>query len=142
MNVTIWTILAAALATYLTRVGGHLVLSRFQKLDPRVEAALDAVPAAVMTASVVSGMPILLSTVSRPLKAMPMSRLSVFSRTGVRALRLWSRSSGGTFPAMLVNALSEPAKKRLSSRRRESVPACSTRIVVAPASSCHPATPR
>ena len=45
-------IVALGLGTYATRVGGHLVLSRFQKLDPRVEAALDAVPAAVMTAIV------------------------------------------------------------------------------------------
>lgn len=39
-------------ATYLTRIGGHLVLSRFERLNPRFEAALDAVPAAVMTAIV------------------------------------------------------------------------------------------
>ena len=42
-------ILASALVTYATRVGGHLVLSRFHRLHPRVEAALEAVPAAVMT---------------------------------------------------------------------------------------------
>lgn len=46
---TIWVILAGALATYLTRIGGHLVVSRFHRLHPRVEAALDAVPAAVLT---------------------------------------------------------------------------------------------
>ena len=46
-------ILLAAAATYATRVGGHLVVSRFDRLDPRVEAALDAVPAAVLTAIVV-----------------------------------------------------------------------------------------
>jgi len=45
-------IVALGLGTYATRVGGHLVLSRFERLDPRVEAALDAVPAAVMTAIV------------------------------------------------------------------------------------------
>ena len=45
-------ILALALATYGTRVAGHLILSRFERLDPRVEAALDAVPAAVITALV------------------------------------------------------------------------------------------
>lgn len=43
-----WIIVAGALATYLTRVGGHLVLSRFQHIPPRVSAALDAVPAAVL----------------------------------------------------------------------------------------------
>ena len=45
-------IVALGLATYATRIGGHLVLSRFDRLHPRVEAALDAVPAAVMTAIV------------------------------------------------------------------------------------------
>ena len=45
-------IVALGLATYATRIGGHLVLSRFERLDPRIEAALDAVPAAVMTAIV------------------------------------------------------------------------------------------
>ncbi|MEM9733538.1 MAG: AzlD domain-containing protein [Pseudomonadota bacterium] len=42
----------AALATYATRVGGHLVLSRFGRINHRVEAALDAVPTAVLTALV------------------------------------------------------------------------------------------
>ena len=45
-------IAVAALATYATRVGGHLVVARFRRLDPRVEAALDAVPVAVLTAIV------------------------------------------------------------------------------------------
>lgn len=45
-------IVLLGLATYATRVGGYLVLSRFEKIDPRVEAALDAVPAAVLTALV------------------------------------------------------------------------------------------
>lgn len=49
MNTTILIILAAAIATYLTRVGGHLVLSRFETVHPRVDAALNAVPAAVLT---------------------------------------------------------------------------------------------
>ena len=48
-----FTIIAAALATYLTRVGGHLLLLGFGKLNPRAEAALDAVPVAVLTAIVV-----------------------------------------------------------------------------------------
>lgn len=41
--------MAGGLATYLTRIGGHLVLSRFERIAPRVEAALNAVPAAVLT---------------------------------------------------------------------------------------------
>ncbi|MCO5065405.1 MAG: AzlD family protein [Rhizobiaceae bacterium] len=50
MNSTVWIILASALATYLTRVGGNLVLSRFETVHPRIEGALNAVPAAVLTA--------------------------------------------------------------------------------------------
>ena len=49
MSTTIWIILVGAVATYLTRIGGHMVLSRFERIHPRVEAALDAVPAAVLT---------------------------------------------------------------------------------------------
>jgi uncharacterized membrane protein len=45
-------ILSLGVATYATRVAGHLVLSRFERLNPRVEAALDAVPIAVITALV------------------------------------------------------------------------------------------
>lgn len=44
-----WIIIAGAVMTYLTRIGGHLVLSRFDRIHPRVEAGLDAVPAAVLT---------------------------------------------------------------------------------------------
>ena len=42
-------IVAGAMLTYLTRIGGHLVLSRFERVHPRVEQALNAVPAAVLT---------------------------------------------------------------------------------------------
>jgi uncharacterized membrane protein len=49
MSVNLWIILGGALLTYLTRVGGHLVLSRFEHIHPRVEAGLNAVPAAVLT---------------------------------------------------------------------------------------------
>lgn len=46
----IWLLIAlCAVLTYLTRIGGHFVLARFGQLPPRVEAALDAVPAAVLT---------------------------------------------------------------------------------------------
>ena len=50
MSQTVWIILAGALLTYLTRIGGHVVLSRFQRVHPRIEAGLNAVPAAVLTA--------------------------------------------------------------------------------------------
>ena len=49
MSSTMWIILFGALATYLTRIGGHVVLSRFKRIHPRVQAGLNAVPAAVLT---------------------------------------------------------------------------------------------
>lgn len=49
MSTIFWITIAGAVATYLTRVGGHLVISRFERIHPRVEAGLNAVPAAVLT---------------------------------------------------------------------------------------------
>ena len=49
MSTTMYIILGGAFVTYLTRVGGHMVLSRFDRIHPRVQAGLDAVPAAVLT---------------------------------------------------------------------------------------------
>ena len=49
MTTNIMIILASAVMTYLTRAGGHIVLSRFERVHPRIEAALNAVPAAVLT---------------------------------------------------------------------------------------------
>jgi len=49
MSETVWIILAGAVMTYLARIGGHVVLSRFERVHPRVEAGLNAVPAAVLT---------------------------------------------------------------------------------------------
>ena len=45
-------ILACAAATYVTRFGGHLILSSFGNIHHRVSAALDAVPTAVIAALV------------------------------------------------------------------------------------------
>jgi uncharacterized membrane protein len=45
-------ILLLALGTYGMRIGGMLLLARFGALDYRVQAALDAVPVAVITALV------------------------------------------------------------------------------------------
>jgi uncharacterized membrane protein len=42
-------ILAAAVATYLTRIGGYVLVKRLKTMPPRLEAALNAVPAAVLT---------------------------------------------------------------------------------------------
>lgn len=49
MSTAFWVILAGGIATYLTRIGGHLVISRLERIPPRVEAGLNAVPAAVLT---------------------------------------------------------------------------------------------
>ena len=49
VSTTLMIIVFGAIATYLTRIGGHVVLSRFERIHPRVEAALNAVPAAVLT---------------------------------------------------------------------------------------------
>ena len=51
MGEGLWLLIAACgVATYLTRAAGYLIISRFGALHYRVEAALDAVPAAVLTA--------------------------------------------------------------------------------------------
>jgi uncharacterized membrane protein len=52
LNSTVLTILAAAAATYATRAGGYFVLARMRRVPPRLQAALEAVPAAVLTAIV------------------------------------------------------------------------------------------
>ena len=46
------TILAAALATYATRTAGYGLIKSLQTIPPRMEAALNAVPAAVLSALV------------------------------------------------------------------------------------------
>lgn len=45
----VYVILAAALATFLTRIGGYLMIMRMKTIPPRMEAALNAVPAAVLS---------------------------------------------------------------------------------------------
>ncbi len=42
-------ILAAGLATYITRISGYILITRLKELPPRLETALNAVPAAVLT---------------------------------------------------------------------------------------------
>ena len=54
MSDIIWLSLVLAGLTYATRFGGHVILSRFKRINPRLEAALDAVPAAVITALLAS----------------------------------------------------------------------------------------
>jgi len=56
MSTIFWITIAGAVATYLTRIGGHLIISRFDNIHPRVEAGLNAVPAAVLTTLVAPAM--------------------------------------------------------------------------------------
>ncbi|MBB3607449.1 AzlD family protein [Rhizobium sp. BK602] len=42
-------ILTAAVVTFLTRIGGYILIVKMTRIPPRVEAALNAVPAAVLT---------------------------------------------------------------------------------------------
>jgi uncharacterized membrane protein len=49
MEPTLLTIFAMAAVTYLTRIGGDLLM-RGRSLSPRITAALNAVPPAVLTA--------------------------------------------------------------------------------------------
>jgi uncharacterized membrane protein len=46
---TLFLILMAAIATYLTRIGGYVLMASMKRIPPRVESALNAVPAAVLT---------------------------------------------------------------------------------------------
>ena len=46
---TLLIIAAGAISTYLTRVGGYIFITRMKRIPPRAEAALNAVPAAVLT---------------------------------------------------------------------------------------------
>lgn len=46
---TLLIIFAGAVATYLTRIGGYVLMVRMKTIPPRVEAGLNAVPVAVLT---------------------------------------------------------------------------------------------
>lgn len=46
---TLIIIAAGAVATYFTRIAGYLFIVRMKSIPPRAEAALNAVPAAVLT---------------------------------------------------------------------------------------------
>jgi uncharacterized membrane protein len=45
----IYIILAAAVATFLTRIGGYVMITQMKQIPPRMEAALNSVPAAVLS---------------------------------------------------------------------------------------------
>jgi uncharacterized membrane protein len=46
---TLLLIVMAAVATYMTRIGGHVLMNNMKRIPPRIESALNAVPAAVLT---------------------------------------------------------------------------------------------
>jgi len=75
-------ILGGAFLTYITRIGGHLILSRFENIHPRVEAALNAVPAAVLTtlvapAALTQGWPETVALIAAALAAMRLPLLGM-----------------------------------------------------------------
>ena len=92
-------ILAGAFLTYLTRIGGHLILSRFEHIHPRVEAALNAVPAAVLTtlvapAALTQGWPETATLIAAALAALYLPLLGMFALGWVMIVALrWA--SGG-----------------------------------------------
>ena len=86
MSTIFWIIVAGAIMTYLTRVGGHLVLSRFEHLHPRVEAGLNAVPAAVLATLVAPA-----ATEGGPIE---WTALAVAGVVAVRAGMLWMFLAG------------------------------------------------
>lgn len=45
----VFLILAAAVATFMTRIGGYVLITKMKTIPPRMEQALNAVPAAVLT---------------------------------------------------------------------------------------------
>jgi uncharacterized membrane protein len=49
MTVNLWIILAGAVLTYATRAAGIWCCRASRRIHPRVQAGLDAVPAAVLT---------------------------------------------------------------------------------------------
>jgi uncharacterized membrane protein len=76
MSQNVWIIIAAAIVTYLTRAGGFWILSRFERIHPRVEAGLNAVPAAVLT-----------TLVAPQMAQGGIAELSAFAMAGVIGLR-------------------------------------------------------
>jgi uncharacterized membrane protein len=76
MSQNVWIIIAAAIVTYLTRAGGFWILSRFERIHPRVEAGLNAVPAAVLT-----------TLVAPQMAQGGVAELSAFAVAGVIGLR-------------------------------------------------------
>lgn len=47
--IVLLVILGGAIATYITRIGGYVMMKCFKNIHPRVEAGLNAVPVAVLT---------------------------------------------------------------------------------------------
>ena len=99
MSETVWVILAGAVLTYLTRIGGHLVLSRFETIHPRVEAALNAVPAAVLTtlvapAAFTQGWPEMVTLIIAGLAALRVPLLGMFAVGWVAIVALRWLSAG------------------------------------------------
>ncbi|MBN9056435.1 MAG: AzlD family protein [Rhizobiales bacterium] len=82
---TLLIIVAGAIATYLTRIGGYVFITRMKRIPPRAEAALNAVPAADLTtlvapAAVTGGLDVTLTMVVALLAGL---RISLLPMLGV-----------------------------------------------------------
>lgn len=84
MSGTWMAILGGAVLTYATRTGGYLILSRYPVIPPRLSAALNAVPAAVLTslvapAALTQGWPEVLTMIIAILAALRLPILATFA---------------------------------------------------------------
>ena len=83
---TVWlVIILTGLVTYITRSGGYVVLARFRKLHPRVEAALEAVPGAVLVTLV---LPAILNNGPLEIVAMAVALLASFRMSPIAVLAI------------------------------------------------------
>ena len=88
-------ILALGAATFITRIGGYLLISRFHTIPPKVHAALEAVPVAVLTAlvvpSITKGWAELITLIAVALACLRLSTTMVlFAGLGLLIILRWS----------------------------------------------------
>lgn len=82
----VWIIIIlTGIVTYITRSGGYFILSRFKSLHPRAEAALEAVPGAVLVTLV---LPPALTNGPVELVAMAAALLASFRLTPIWVLAI------------------------------------------------------
>ncbi|MEM9331833.1 MAG: AzlD domain-containing protein [Pseudomonadota bacterium] len=81
---SVWiVILLTGVVTYFTRSAGYIVLARFKNLHPRLEAALEAVPGAVLVTLI---LPAILNNGLLELFAMIVALLASFRLSAIGVL--------------------------------------------------------